>query len=240
MMRALRSLVIALQDLLRALAYLVFFPRAIRRRAQRIAGFVSEHIGPGERVLDIGSGIGTTGKEIEERTRARCVYLDRRRLWLHPFPLPSVICDAHDLAFFGKVFDSVLIVTVLHHCEDPARVLAEAMRVSRGKVIVVEDHYTTTFGRYRTILKDALLNLEVCGHPRRFMREGDWEALFASLGLRPTAKRLFGFRMLLVMRAAHVLYVLEPALPQATLPSPTCASRQRDTTATCSPPTCNT
>jgi SAM-dependent methyltransferase len=239
-MSALRGLLIALQDLLRALAYRVFFPRAIRRRAQRIAGFVAEHIGPGERVLDIGSGIGTTGKEIEERSQARCFYLDRRRLWLHPYPSPSVICDAHDLAFSRKVFDSVLIVTVLHHCEDPARVLAEARRVSRGKVIVVEDRYTTTLGRYRTILKDALLNIEVWGHPRRFMREGEWESLFASVGLRPTAKRLFDFRMLLVMRAAHVLYVLEPARQQASPPLPTCASRQTDTTAACSQPTGNT
>ncbi len=229
-MNVLRRLGMFVQDILRSFAYRVCFSPAIRRRAQRIADHICPYLTAGERILDIGAGTGTIGKELEAKARVRCVYLDRATLWLHPVPVPMVLCDAHHLAFADAVFDAICLVTVLHHCDDPARVLKEALRVTRSKVIVVEDCYSTIWGRIRTIIKDALLNLEIIGHPRRFMRANEWERLFAVSGFRLVAKKTFQFRMLFVLRPSHVLYVLEPA-------ATTFVSRRRDTTAIGSPPT---
>ncbi|MFC1889145.1 class I SAM-dependent methyltransferase, partial [Thermodesulfobacteriota bacterium] len=160
-------------------------------------------------ILDIGSGTGDITDELARRRDARCVRLDRRRLFMHGARAPSLLCDAGALALGAGRFDHVLLVTVLHHCGDPEAVLAEAKRICMGRILVVEDIFTSRAERLLTIVKDALLNLELIGHPRQFHSTDEWERIFADLGLTIETKEMFRFRLLWVVRFRNVMYVLK-------------------------------
>ena len=207
-MKGLYHLLVSFQDILRGLVYRVIFPLAIRRRARRMTEQFLSYILPGTSLLDIGAGTGDFGREIVRQKGIRCIYLDRKRLFVHKPLHPLVLCDAHELAFCRDSFDTILLVTMLHHCRDPKRVIEEAKRVCRGHIVVVEDSFRGRWERYRMILKDTLLNFELFGHPRTFYAQEDWERLFSALGLEVRGKKEFWIRVLWVMRFRNVLYVL--------------------------------
>jgi len=50
-----------------------------------------------------------------------------------------VVCGGVRLPFADGEFDTVLLLSVLHHAKSPEAVLAEAARVARHRVIVFED-----------------------------------------------------------------------------------------------------
>ena len=138
---------------------------AIQARGLIIARVNSATELPGSRnlrlvMLDIGSGTGDVAREVVRRKSVRCVHLDRRKLLFCKPPAPLLLCDGEDIALRGDSMDTVLLITMLHHCSDPAKVLREAKRVCRGRILVVEDVFSSRLGRLLTIVNDALLNLE--------------------------------------------------------------------------------
>jgi SAM-dependent methyltransferase len=48
----------------------------------------------------------------------------------------DVICDAHQLPFVARAFDTVYCSHVLEHCNNPYQVLAEIKRVTKSKAII--------------------------------------------------------------------------------------------------------
>lgn len=210
-MNPFHRLLVTLQDIFRGLLYRIFFRRAHRSRARRMAARLIPHVHRNADILDIGSGTGDIADELANRRNARCVRLDRRTIIMHRSRVPSLLCDGSALAFGPNRFDRVLLVTVLHHCRDPEAVLAEAKRVCRGRIVVVEDIFTSRAERLWTIVKDMLLNLELFGHPRRFHSTDEWERIFADLGLVVEAKEVFRFRLLWVVRFRNAVYLLRRA-----------------------------
>jgi SAM-dependent methyltransferase len=199
---------IRLQDVLRGLSYRLFFFIAIRGRARRMASLLLSYIPSDTNLLDIGSGTGDLATQLARRRNLRCTYLDRRRLFFHPSPRPLVLCDGQALAFRQDVFDTVLLITTLHHCSHPGRILQEAKRVCRGRIIVVEDVFLSRWERVLTILKDTVLNLELFGHPRHFHSPSEWEEIFSDLGLSVEVQKPFRFRVLWIVRFRDMVYVL--------------------------------
>lgn len=99
---------------------------------------------PGERILDIAAGTGTSS-EVISRSGAHVVAADfshgmlevgRRR---HP-QIDFVHADAMDLPFGDAEFDAVTISFGLRNIEDPKRALREMCRVlkSGGRLVVCE------------------------------------------------------------------------------------------------------
>jgi demethylmenaquinone methyltransferase / 2-methoxy-6-polyprenyl-1,4-benzoquinol methylase len=99
---------------------------------------------PGERVLDIAAGTGTSARAIA-RTGAEVVALDfsagmiaegRRR---HP-DIEFVEADAEKLPFDDATFDAVTISFGLRNVEHPHAALAEMLRVLKpgGRVVICE------------------------------------------------------------------------------------------------------
>jgi len=95
-------------------------------------------------VLDLGAGEGYVGQAIQDSlseaeeyrigTRVQlCDVIDLNRT-----DLPHDTYDGTDLPYRENAFDSTILYFVLHHCQDAERVLQEALRVTRGRVIVVE------------------------------------------------------------------------------------------------------
>jgi SAM-dependent methyltransferase len=116
-------------------------------KADRILRWLSPSPGrhgvtPG--VLDLGAGEGYVGQAIQDSlsetkecrigTRVQlCDVIDLNRT-----DLPHDTYNGTDLPYRENAFDSTILYFVLHHCQDAERVLQEALRVTRGRVIVVE------------------------------------------------------------------------------------------------------
>lgn len=151
-------------------------------RAEFFTSLFEKDIPPSSRILDIGGSWGFYHEPLVKRGHSHAV-LDVVRPSYQKAPV--VIYDPGDaIPFPDKSFDVSLFITVLHHIDDSAGVLREAMRVTRKKIIVVEDVYHHALGRFWTEWRDRIYNFEYFGHPCRFKKSGEWIELFESLGMK--------------------------------------------------------
>ena len=108
------------------------------RRVKVLAEHLSRLIPVDAEVLDIGCGDGLIARTIAERRGD--VRFSGVDVILRPQThIPAVEYDGFALPFPEHSFDAVMLVDVLHHTDDPALLLREARRVSRG-VVLIKDH----------------------------------------------------------------------------------------------------
>lgn len=95
-------------------------------------------LAPGASLLEIGCGTAHFGERLT-RAGYRVTGADpaAAMLSLARTRLPVVRAAAERLPFADASFDGALVVAVLDFAEDPARVLAQARRVARGRVAVI-------------------------------------------------------------------------------------------------------
>lgn len=74
-----------------------------------------------------------------------------------------------------------MLLTVLHHAEEPEKLVSEAKRVAK-KVVIVEDIYDNVFQKYLTFFADSLVNLEFFQHPHNNKTDIEWRNLFTKKG----------------------------------------------------------
>src|SRR5229473_3140241 len=124
----------------RPLSWMGIWHRALvfPRRTRVLAEMLASQIPPRAAVLDIGCGDGTIGSLIAKLRPDVSIqgveFLVR--------PECKIECRAFDgssLPFPDASFDVCLFVDVLHHTQDPAVLLREAVRVSRSFVLL-KDH----------------------------------------------------------------------------------------------------
>ncbi|MDA1337400.1 MAG: class I SAM-dependent methyltransferase [bacterium] len=177
------------------------------------APIVLNDIGPfltkGERVLDIGAGGGWSGELMAEKKE-----VDMRLLDIEDFnrsKLPLTLYDGENIPFENNSFDTSLLLFVLHHCSDPLLVLKEAIRISKNRIIIHEDTYTSSFGRALASINDFISNFPFfitnpmkMNMPYNYRTVTDWEGVFQELRLRVVSKRTTSHFM-----TKHVLFVLE-------------------------------
>ena len=117
---------------------------------------------PGDRILDLAAGTGTSSAPFAERG-AEVVPCDfslgmlevgKRR---QP-SLPFVAGDALNLPFRDNAFDAVTISFGLRNVQDTERALREMLRVTKpgGKIVVCE-FSTPVFGPFRTVYMEYLM-----------------------------------------------------------------------------------
>jgi len=127
------------------------------RRADRILDMFCEFIERGSRVLDIGAGGGWIAEELKKRKGVDVILLDI--LDFNQSSLPHVIYDGKRIPFGDNSFDASLLIFTLHHCQNPAEILKEARRVTKGKIVIIEDIADSFFGRFFLYLWDFISNI---------------------------------------------------------------------------------
>jgi ubiquinone/menaquinone biosynthesis C-methylase UbiE len=152
-----------------------------KKRAEDIFKKIEKYLGKNDKILELGAG---TCHIVE--------FLRNRNFDVTPLDVINIsfidginpiIYDGKTIPFKDNYFDISLLITVLHHCQDPEDVLKEAKRVSK-KVIVIEDVYDNTFEKYVTFVWDSLINLEFFGHPHSNKSHKEWRETFKKLDLK--------------------------------------------------------
>lgn len=111
-----------------------------------LVDFVAEHAG--RSVLDLGCGLGGYSEALAERgfeVRALDVapdYVERAR----SIGVDAELYDGQTIPLEDGSVDTVILLEVLEHLDDPARLLREAQRVARSGVLVTTPNCTQDFG----------------------------------------------------------------------------------------------
>lgn len=151
-------------------------------RASQIVPRISPFIKKGESILDIGSGTGVISRSLELKKDAKVTMVDVQFNEICQ-QLPVIIYDGKKLPFDDNQFDNSLLITVLHHADNPKKVLEEARRVTKGNIIVMEDVFTDIIGRTVTFIGDCLVNFEIHS-PFKNHSKTDWIEIFEKLKLK--------------------------------------------------------
>jgi len=108
-----------------------------------VAASLARHIGRAGSLLDVGCGDGRTTERLARLVGARALFGVDVQPLCRSDAVTVVPYNGVDLPFPGGAFDAVLLVDVLHHCDEPVRVLSEAVRVAR-RVVAIKDHVAWT------------------------------------------------------------------------------------------------
>jgi SAM-dependent methyltransferase len=108
------------------------------RRMRLLAEKLAAPLPANARVLDVGCGDGKIDSLIM-RVRSDVDIQGIDVLVRPQTHIPVVKFDGAKIPHPDAAFDVVMFVDVLHHCQDPAALLAEAARVSRG-LVLIKDH----------------------------------------------------------------------------------------------------
>lgn len=125
------------------------------KKFKKIQPFFPKDIGT-MTVLDLGCAEGYVGESIQKELGASVSLADV--VSMNRTDLPHILLKQGPLPWPSKHFDVVLLYYVLHHAKDADMLLREAMRVCRGRVIVVESVYTTSLQYKLLAILDRLAN----------------------------------------------------------------------------------
>lgn len=154
------------------------------RRIDVLTRTLADFIPANARVLDIGCGSGTLARRI--MALRPDITIEGIDVLVRPgTEIPVTEFDGDTIPWADGHFDIALFVDVLHHTEAPARLLAEAKRVSKGG-IVIKDHFR------EGVLADATLRfMDWVGNaqhgvvlPYNYLSDPEWRSIWSRLGLK--------------------------------------------------------
>jgi ubiquinone/menaquinone biosynthesis C-methylase UbiE len=183
-------------------------------RENEIGGRLAPHLEAGTSLLDLGSGTGRLARWLASRVGVRPTLADVVEFDNRVLDLPYVrLDDPLVLPFPDRTFDAVMMLFVLHHIErwtDQERLILEAARVTRRRVLIIEDTPTSRVDWAINVAWDWILNLRH-GVPRpfTFRTVRGWTEVFERSGLGVRHVETYRARWPTLMTYHHTLFVLE-------------------------------
>jgi SAM-dependent methyltransferase len=120
------------------------FDTVMERRAHQLMQQVKAWLPAEGPLLDLGSGTGHLSARLERELGLEVVTADVSDI--HVVGPPPVLIADGVLPFGEDTFSAALLFFMLAYQKHPARVLAEAARVTRGPIIVVQSLHANRFG----------------------------------------------------------------------------------------------
>jgi len=129
-------------------------------RLRVLVGEILPRLRPGDRVLDVGCGNGTLGAALtaDPLCPPEVTVEGLERVVRGGEPIRVHAYDGKTMPMPDKTFDAVIVADVLHHEEQPERLLRECVRVSRRLVIVKDHRITGPLTKARVSLMDWAAN----------------------------------------------------------------------------------
>lgn len=186
----------------------------MRLRENEIGGKLVPHLQPGMEILDLGAGTGRIARWLAARVGVRPTLADvadfRNRDPKFPF---VALRDPVHVPAPDRSFDAVLLLFVLHHVArwpEQERVVAEAARLARQRVLVIEDTPTSGVDRAFNVAWDWALNLRHgIPKPFTFRTAVGWWRVFERAGLRCVHAETYRARWPTLGTYHHTLFVLD-------------------------------
>ena len=179
------------------------FDAVMERRARQLIAEVRAWLPADGPLLDLGSGTGHVAALLERALDVEVVAADVSDM--HVTGRPPVLIGDGALPFDARTFSATLMFFMLAYPQDPAGVLAEAARVTRGPVILVQTLYAGAFGRtwhrarefvwtvvafhVSKLIGYVPADAEFTMQTRRFYTARTLERAVAAAGLRVRARR---------------------------------------------------
>jgi ubiquinone/menaquinone biosynthesis C-methylase UbiE len=183
-------------------------------RENEIGSRVAPWLSAGMEVLDLGSGTGQISRWLARRIGIRPTMADVVEFGNRVGGFPYVrLTDPLEVPTEDGAFDAVMMLFVLHHVRrwaDQERLVAEATRLARSRLVIIEDTPTSGTGRAINVAWDWALNLRH-GVPRPFTFrtvEG-WGQAFRRAGLTIRHAETYRARWPTLMTYHHTLFVLD-------------------------------
>jgi ubiquinone/menaquinone biosynthesis C-methylase UbiE len=183
-------------------------------RENEIGRKLAPYLAPAAEVLDLGSGTGLISRWLASRVGIRPTLADVAEFDNRVLDYPYLrMTDPVSVPVGDQSFDVVMMLFVLHHVErweDQERLVAEAGRIARRRVLILEDTPTSRLDRVMNVAWDWVLNLRH-GVPRPFTFrtvEG-WSVVFRRAGLRVRAADTYRAMWPTLMSYHHTLFVLD-------------------------------
>jgi SAM-dependent methyltransferase len=195
----------------------------MERRARRLMEQLGEWLPSEGPVLDLGSGTGHLSDRLERQLGLEVVTADVSDI--HVVGRPPVLVADGVLPFEEGTYKAALLVFMLAYPNDAASVLAEAARVTRGPIILVQSLHSNRFGYAWLRVREFLWTIvafqvskllgyvppeaEFTMNTRRFYTAEELRRDVAAAGLRIRSRRE---RALLPGRSLFVaVWILRPA-----------------------------
>jgi len=159
------------------------FSPLLRMRARRLSPPIVQSLHDCASVMDFGFGDMILTEHLDRTYAKKVVGVDTIDSNLSNMPV--TLYDGNRLPFDDKSIDASMVIYVLHHCQDIEGMLQELKRVSKKKIIIIEEVYKNSLGRF-------ILNLHDCGNillstkmdlPCNFMTLEKWMEIFTKLNL---------------------------------------------------------
>ena len=179
------------------------FDAVMERRSRRLIEQVRGWLPNEGSVLDLGSGTGHLSARLERELGLDVVTADVSDM--HVVGPPPVLIADGVLPFEDRTFSAALLLFMLAYPKDPAGVLVEAARVTRGPIILVQSLHAGLLGyawlRVREFLWTIVAfhiskmigyvpaNAKFTMQTRRFYTAGALQRDLAAAGLRIRTRR---------------------------------------------------
>lgn len=184
-------------------------------RENEIGGRVAPHLVRGMTLLDVGAGTGRISRWLAERVGVRPTLADVTEFANRERRFPFVrMTDPLRVPVDDGAFDVVMMLFVLHHVPrwaDQERLVREAARIARTRIVVIEDTPTSAIDRVWNVAWDWALNLRH-GVPKPFtFRTADgWRRVFERAGLEVAGAETYRARWPTLGTYHHTVFSLEP------------------------------
>lgn len=183
-----------------------------QKRAVNAYERIKDHL-VGEQLLDLGSGPGLIAQTIHERTGMKVTLADVIDYAITDLPT-VIISEGGRIPLEDGSVDTTLIHVVLHHADDPLRLLDEAVRVTRTRIVIMEGYVDDENTYLVNCFFDWFLNRVVQGQdinmPLNFHTTAEWHRIFTERGLRVAKEEVVGIDEPIAPES-HVLFVLDKA-----------------------------
>ncbi len=183
--------------------------KKIENRTRKIVNTFDKFINRDEKILDIGAGGGWIGKEIQNRKSASVTLLDV--IDFNQTNLKLILYGGKEIPFPDNYFDTSLLIFTLHHCLNPLKVLKETKRVTKEKIIIVEDVPGSWINKIFLYFWDVIINLPSLIKPPgenitfNFKTIFEWQKIFNDFQLKIIFQKEFQSNKLI----RHELFVLK-------------------------------
>lgn len=184
------------------------FAPVYKKAARGICKDCAPFIAKGAKIIDIGCGRGITTNEFHDYFQAEILGVDVTDQRIIDFPFQKI--DGKNLPFSNDSFDVALIINVLHHTDDPEKLLSEAKRITKEKIIICEDLKEKGISQFANWLHKSTYRISApfLAQPNNFHSREEWKRKFSKYGLRVSFEKIFSQPLGWLYPIKNVLFVL--------------------------------